>query len=274
MQIDRKEFLEEVKLRKVIRKAIKVVKERKAKQEQEQLLEEKKLRYVVKNLINEVAIDDNDPSPHKSTGINVLEDLLKKIIPVLQTDYKKLTSSDKQRKSFRAHMVKAVEDALAPSIATGMAGSATPAFGESSLEEKDLTYGPVSHEPAAIDEEEIDLKVKKPEDDEAFIDVRSDKEKKAEEEEEPADERTEFGITGADETGRNVAFDSFKKVGTAVVDSYDVLGSDAPEDKDLFYDYLITNLKLYFDKFENDLGSVKEPTTDEYEKQKSLSKSF
>ena len=32
-----------------------------------------------------------------------------------------------------------------------------------------------------------------------------------------------------------------------------------------FYDYLLTNLKLYFDKFTNDITDVEEPTTDEYE---------
>ena len=38
------------------------------------------------------------------------------------------------------------------------------------------------------------------------------------------------------------------------------------EDQRLFYDYLITNLKLYFDKFEDELQpSLPEPTTDEYE---------
>jgi hypothetical protein len=150
-------------------------------------------------------------------------------------------------------LVKAVEDALAPSIATGLAGAPIGAVGESPLEEED-----------------INLTVNKPEDNESFIDIRSDKEKRDDEEkqEEPPDEREEFGIPGADETGRNVAFDSFKKIGSNVVDSYDVLGSDTPEDKEVFYDYLITNLKLYFDKFENDLSAVEEPTTDEYERQK------
>ena len=64
-----------------------------------------------------------------------------------------------------------------------------------------------------------------------------------------------------------MAFDSFKKVNQNILDSYDLLSSD--EDQELFYDYLITNLKLYFDKFENDLGTVEEPTTDEYEQQTS-----
>ena len=41
-----------------------------------------------------------------------------------------------------------------------------------------------------------------------------------------------------------------------------------PEDKKTFKDYLITNLKLYFDKWEKELGDVIEPTTDEYETEK------
>ena len=41
------------------------------------------------------------------------------------------------------------------------------------------------------------------------------------------------------------------------------------EDRALFYDYLLTNLKLYFDKFEDELaGNLQEPTTPEYEKAK------
>ena len=42
------------------------------------------------------------------------------------------------------------------------------------------------------------------------------------------------------------------------------LGSDA----ETFKDYLITNLKLYFDKWEKELSDVVEPTTDEYETEK------
>ena len=38
------------------------------------------------------------------------------------------------------------------------------------------------------------------------------------------------------------------------------------EDKDVFYDYLITNMLLYFDKFEDELQSdLPDVTTDEYE---------
>ena len=40
-----------------------------------------------------------------------------------------------------------------------------------------------------------------------------------------------------------------------------------PDDQELFYDYLIANLKLYFDKFEGELsGEVEEPTNQAYDK--------
>ena len=72
---------EEKLLRDNIRSLIKFVK-------QKRLNEEKELRGVIRSLIgyevkqlNEGGVPDNDPTPNKSTGINTLEDLLKKIIP-------------------------------------------------------------------------------------------------------------------------------------------------------------------------------------------------
>ena len=39
-----------------------------------------------------------------------------------------------------------------------------------------------------------------------------------------------------------------------------------PEDQEVFYDYLIANLKLYFDKFESELAdTVSEPTNQAYD---------
>ena len=98
---------------------------------------------------------------------------------------------------------------------------------------------------------------------EEFIDI-TDKE----EVEEPATEEEEFGAGLQDReyniTGRNMALRSFKKIRQNIVDSYDVLGDD--EDREIFYDYLITNVKLYFDRFENELAPmVDEPSTPEYD---------
>ena len=61
-----------------------------------------------------------------------------------------------------------------------------------------------------------------------------------------------------------MAYQSFKKIETSIIDSYELLGD--PEDQELFYDYLIANLKLYFDKFEEELaGSLDEPTNQAYD---------
>jgi hypothetical protein len=61
-----------------------------------------------------------------------------------------------------------------------------------------------------------------------------------------------------------MAYSSFKKIERNILDSYELLSND--EDRELFYDYLITNLKLYFDKFEDELASnLDEPTTPEYD---------
>lgn len=245
--VDRVQFIQELKLRKVIREGINVVLEKKKDIRKQSLLEENQLREVIRKLIKETtAVSDNDPSPHKATGINVLEDLLKKIIPVLEIDFKKLTTSSEQRQSFRAHIIQAIEDVLAPSKALNKIGT--------DAEDTDKMI--------PIGEQDIDISVgdEKTPEEEAFIDINPSTEK-----EEPEDERDTFGIEGADVTGRNMAFDSFKKINQNILDSYDLLSSH--EDLELFYDYLITNLKLYFDKFENDLGSVEEPTTDEYEQE-------
>ena len=113
------------------------------------------------------------------------------------------------------------------------------------------------------DEFESDLEAPGPEAEEEFIDIDGEVEEPSEEEEKEQD----FNIDGKDETGRNVAFRAFERIEQAVVDSYNILSDD--DDRNLFYDYLITNIKLYFDKFEDEiLTALPEPTTPEYEQEK------
>ena len=244
---------EEEILRENIRHLIRHVKEQKGK-------EEEKLRTVIREfaadelkVMLEASVADVDPTPNKSTGINVLEELLKKIVPVLETDYKSLTTNDQQRASFRAHIINAVINTLTPAKVNTDAGNA----GAEDLAEADM-------------EEEIDITVGDPGgDDEKFIDIRPDAEKSSEEEEEEEDPRDEFGSgVEGDETGRNVAYQCFKKIEGNIIDSYELLSDN--EDQELFYDYLIANLKLYFDKFEGELSaSVEEPTNQAYDMAKS-----
>ena len=234
-------------LRESIRQLIRNIKSKRINEEQKVRNSLKKLmRLELKKMLFEASVPDNDPTPNKSTGINVLEELLKKIIPVLETDFKSLTTSADQRQSFRAHIVNAVINTLTPAKVNNKASEA----GKQLDEEIEIDIGG--------DEDNIV-------DDEKFIDIRSDAEIKAEEEPEEADPREEFGAgVEGDETGRNMAYNSFKKVESSIIDSYELLSN--PEDQELFYDYLIANLKLYFDKFEGELaGQVDEPTNQAYD---------
>jgi hypothetical protein len=237
-------------LRENIKQLIAIVKQKRTIDEQTLSAEEERLRCIVRDLIsveiqnlNEAITPDNEPTPNKSTGINVLEDLLKKIIPVLETDYKLLTTDTTQRVSFRSHIISAVIAALTPAEANNEAGEASAAEG-------------------AL-EEEVDVQVAGL-DDEKFIDIRTDAEKADADEEVEEDPRDDFGVDGADETGRNVAYNAFKKIQSSIIDAYELLSNE--EDQELFYDYLIANLKLYFDKFEDELSTnVEEPTNQAYQ---------
>jgi len=151
-------------LRDNIRHLIRHVKQKKVK-------EEEGLREVVRKFMDhelttilvEGQTPDVKPTPNKSTGINVLEELLKKIIPVLETDYKSLTTDNSQRVSFRSHVINAVVNTLTPAKVNTAAG-------------QDDT-----EVPGALQEEiEIGLGT----DDEKFIDIRTDAEKGADDEEE------------------------------------------------------------------------------------------
>lgn len=255
------ELMVEHALRKKIRKRIMDSLDKK-KQNEKVKLEEEALRKVVRGVVAEAV--GQSASPHASTGINTLEDLLKKIIPVLEKDYKRLTTSEDQRQSFRSHIINAAENALAPLDINSEI---------SRPGEKEINLGPEDEEASldapmeepALNESSMDIFTEDlPPDQGKFIDINAKPEK--EEKEEPKDPREDFGVEGLEVTGRNFAFSTFKKIEKQIGDAYSLLGSG--EDKEMFFDYLITNLKLYFDRFEEELTpNVNEPTTPEYEAQ-------
>ena len=82
MQIDRDQFLQEQLLRKQIRKAIGMVKERLSAEKREQISEELKLRKIIRRLIQETTV--GEAIPERATGINELERVLEEIIKILQ----------------------------------------------------------------------------------------------------------------------------------------------------------------------------------------------
>ena len=243
--VDRNELIEEMMLRKVIRR---IVEKAKREQKQQDVLEEQHLRKLIQKVILLEKTPVADETPHEKTGINVLRKTLKKIIPQVKDDYMSLTTDVAQRQSYMAHLVNGIDNLLAPI--------------ETNIE---------APEPADEIEEEVDISIGGEED--KFIDV-GDLGLGDEEQEEPEIEIDDDeailtrGLEDSeyDTTGRNVALSTFKQVQGTIVDDFGELGND--EDRELYHDYLKTNILLYKDKFETALSkNLPQPTTPEYEKE-------
>ena len=212
---------------------------------------EQLIRESVRALIKEAEATGGAPeAPADITAINFLKTLLKNIVPNIEEDYKELTSAKKQRISFRKHVLNATENLL-----------------------NNLDADP---EAMDTDLEEVTIKIDddKPE---GFIDIYGDegKDEKPEEELDPEDEFAKgLEMKDLDKTGRNSAFESFNKIQNQIENEYSKLDADTVVDgreeteREIFRDYLLLNLKLYFDKFEEDLSpDLQEPETpseDEY----------
>jgi len=242
MHIDRKKLIAEELIRDHVRNRLK-------EKLTEQFIKEDKLRKTIRRLL-EAETGTEEPSVY--TGINVLADLLEKIIPIIEDDYKMLTTSEEQRTSFRNHIVKAIKNTLKP-IDTVDDAEESAAMGENIVFEIDknilkekvkINLDPASGDPADAVEGE-------------FIDIAA------------PDESDDFvKIDDQNETGRNFAAVTFKQVEKQIVDAYDMLADE--EDEKMFYDYLLTNMLLYFDKFEDEIKTqVPATTTPEYEEEKS-----
>jgi len=239
MTIDRTQLIAEELIRGHIRKRITL----KLKQ---QRLAECKIRKVVRKLIE---AETGTEEASRSTGINVLANLLQNIVPTIEDDFKMLTSDKEQRDSFRNHIIHAVENALRPIEASTQGEQQT----ENIIYEVDkdilIEKLSISLDPQTDGKEDQSVEGE-------FIDIENQ------------DEPEEFvQLDDQNETGRNFAQASFKRVEKQIVDAYDMLADE--EDKNIFYDYLVTNLLLYFDKFEDELqNDLPDVSTPEYEAEK------
>jgi len=250
---DRTELIEEQLLRENIRKMIKVAQKKREEQEQ---LEENTLRHVVRKILQEkIAI--NDEVPHEKTGINKLRKTLKKIVPQVRDDYLTLTTDPAQRKSYIAHLINGIDNLLAP-IEANMDAPQKP-------EDNNLDLA------AEGVDEQIDIEVGDDEEEELLDFQGSDSIIPSDEEEEieisDEEELVTRGIDKEnDETGRNEAISTFKQIQGTIVDDFGTLAND--EDRELYHDYLKTNLLLWRNRFEEVLSTnTTEPTTPEYEEE-------
>ncbi len=237
----------EQKLRRKIRISLQEFFNMKAKEHEESvasILEEHQLRLELRNIIFEQALNEaEDPNTdvHDNTGINTLKDLMKNtnVLATLREVYKTLTTDENQKKSFRAHIIKWVEDTLAP------------------VRLNDTDAVAVA-EQIGVDIEGVN--------DEMFIDANDGSEKDTPDAPKEEDEKMK-PISGEDTTGRNKAERVYPSIEKSIIDYYAEL--DNPEDQEMFYDYLIANLKLYFDKWDGEMSkAIEEPTNQEYDQAK------
>jgi hypothetical protein len=241
MTINRNELIAEELIREHIRKRITL------KLEQQRLAEEK-IRKVVRRLIE---AETGTEEASRSTGINVLADLLEKIIPTIENDYKMLTSDKEQRDSFKNHIVHAVENALRPIEAATQGEEQTENIEYEIDRDTLLEKISIDLDPQDDGKEEQSVEGE-------FIDIDGDGDSDADD---------FVKLDDQNETGRNFAAVTFKKIEKQIVDAYDMLADET--DQNIFYDYLITNLLLYFDKFEDELANtLPDVSTPEYEEEK------
>ena len=221
----------------------------------EQERKEFQLRQVIRQLLKEG--DISDMHPHRSTAINTLEDVLKKAIPTLRKDYKNLTTDKAQRDSFRSHILKAMKDILAPAINNAKYAQSNALLSEPTPDDVKAQEPEEEVDPEleALEEADIQIDLTDKDEDEKKLNVEPDDE---------PDEKDDFGsgLEDMDETGRNMAYTTFRKVSQYILDAFDMLAN--MKDKEVFLDYLLTNTKLYFDKFEDELQkTVQEPDSPE-----------
>lgn len=191
-----------------------------------QVLKERRTQKLISEKVNLFLIkEEEEKKPHSSTGVNVLEDVLKVIIPSLRSDYQKLTTNEEQRKSFRVHILNQVNDIF---------------------ERVDLVSENKINFDVSTDDDQVSL-----DDIDKFIEVEDGSSK---EEEIPEDEFLINPEESEDErTGREFSQETFKKIEKQIKAAYIKLSSS---DKEIFQKYMISNLKLYFEQFEENMSSL------------------
>jgi len=255
MRIDRQQFVQELLLREQIRKAIKIVKSQNIKKNLSVLNEEIRLRNVIRTLLKEAEVDDIAASD-ESTAIVKLRELLKVIVPEYEEGYKSLRTGNEQRESYRSHILNAIQDIIVRGDVNYRAKA----------DEEDVTAVPSED----IGELEEEISVSVGDDDqgrEKFLQGVREKPEEVEEEPEDAEDKelSDFTMAGKDKTGAAEAHASMKQTEKQITQAYGRL-YDAG-DRDIFADYLITNLQLHFDDFEEEMQQIlPEPENPEYER--------
>jgi hypothetical protein len=241
---------QEKTLRESIRHLIRGVK-------QKRVDNENKLRSLIRQfalqemqIVEKTGIGSIEP-PSDSTGLNKLDSVLNTIVPNVERFYKELTTDEEQRRSFRAHYLRSIMKELLPidlnQDAADEASEGDEGIEEGLNEEADFKLRIMD------DETEPDMSKFRPLGD-------MDKEPEDEKEEESDEQKfsRELGLEDEEMTGRDFAMDAWEATKGVILPVYAKLHNE--KDSSLFYDYLITNMKVWFNIFDDQMAkSVTEP---------------
>ncbi len=229
----KEELLQEIKLRRLVRKALKI-------RDKKKKLEEQKLRRVVRHLIAEGDVDsDTEPAPHASTALSALADAFNSVLPILKTGLRKLKRPE-ERQSYRAHVLQKFSDMF--TNFEGLDAKESGAIGESDINEQE--------------EEGIKLKI----DDPSRIMPSDGKENaRFEQEVAPKPEGDDadienLAIQTEDPTGARFAFNTINNsnIEKLLSDTRKLLPRD--EDRQEYKEYAMYNVDLWLLTYEKELS--------------------
>ena len=249
----KEEILQEMKLRRLVRKAIKLREAKRRSESVQALQEEEKLRTVIRALLKE-AKEDTEPAPHGSTAVNFLDDILDVLKDVMERNLRKLTSKGEQRKSFRDNMMRGLQ-----SIFSGVRAGG--------IDMKDIAQK-VSDNAALAEAVEIDI-VDAAKDDPDVIgtdELGGDEEEAEEPTRTKAEEREDedeaafqaFKVEGSNPVGARHAYQSLQNsaVESAIKEKIKMFGEDDPDDEiDDLEDYLMYNANVWLNIYEKALAA-------------------
>jgi len=238
-------ILQELKLRRFIRKALKLKQRKEEINKKEMLQEEFRLRTIIRHLIAEGDIDsDTKPAPYSSTPVNALADAFNQILPVLKSGLRKLARPE-ERVSYRAHVLSKFR-----TIFDGFEGldvQSQGMVGEGGLTEQETEEKDIEGVQITLDDPDRIMPSDGKEDD-RFKEPEKDPEKELESEFET------FKMAGQNPTGARIAFETINdsNIEQVLSDKRKVLFD--PEYKSEFKTYALYNVDLWLLTYEKELA--------------------
>ena len=249
--MNKNNIAEEIKLRTLIRQAIKF---KFKKDKQKNLLEEKQLRKIIRHFILEAKDIDADtkPAPYNSTPLNALADGFNQILPVLKTGLRGLNKPE-ERLSYRMHILSKFQ-----SIFDGFEGLDVKAQGEGMVGESDIMEQEEDNLTITLDDDARVMPSDKSEEPRFAEKEKSDEEKFEDEFEAERDQ-------AQDPTGARWAFETMNdsNIEQVLSDKRKLLRS--PEYQEEFKEYCLYNVDLWLLTYEKEFsdGLGQEPAFSE-----------